>query len=175
MNNLIRPSKAYWIWGLFPINEKIILNSLQYQVQKVLESPKFEAHITLSGPFPKINSAFLKKLKMYSKNKNSVFLDVKGYDHKREKYESFFISIRNSLNLRNLRNDINKLTNPKLNKEYNPHISLSYGNHKKKEKELLIANLPKLQQNFKISRIAIAKVDENINLWDIIEIFDLEK
>ena len=174
MDNLIRTSKAYWIWGLFPINETIFLNSLQYKVQEVLKSPRFEAHITLSGPFLEIDKTLIKKLKNYSKYKSSVSIEVIGYDYKMEKYESFFIALKNSLNLNNLRSEVNKLTKPKFNKKYTPHISLSYGNHNKKDKEVLIATMPRLKKDFAISRLALVKVDENINLWNIKDTFDFK-
>ena len=175
MENLIKNIKAYWIWGLFPLSEKIFLNNLQYQVQKVLDSPEFEAHITLSGPFIEIDKNFIKQLKKYSQNTSPVLLDLKGYEYKMEIYESFFISIENSLKLKNLRDDINKIKKPKLIKNFTPHISLSYGNHEEKEKKFLISTLPRLRRELKISSLAIVKVDENINLWNIENIFNLKK
>lgn len=175
MENLSSNIKAYWIWGLFPLNEKIFLNNLQNQVQNVLESPKFEAHITLSGPFIGIDKKFRNQLKIYSKEKSPVLLDLKGYEYKMETYESFFISIENSLKLKNLRNDINKIKEPKLIKDFKPHISLSYGNHEKKEKDFLISTLPRLRKELKISSLAIVEVDEKINLWNIENVYNLKK
>ena len=54
-----------------------------------------------------------------------------------------------------------------------PHISLSYGNHEIKEKKILISKLPTLSKTIKMSKIALVEVDEDINLWKILECFDL--
>ena len=56
---------------------------------------------------------------------------------------------------------------------YSPHISLSYGNHEKKAKKELISNLPELNKTIRMSKIALIEVDEDINLWKILESFDL--
>ena len=58
---------------------------------------------------------------------------------------------------------------------YSPHISLSYGNHEIKAKKELIPNLPVLNQPIRMSKIALVEVDEDINLWKILESFELNK
>jgi len=52
---------------------------------------------------------------------------------------------------------------------------LSYGNHEIKEKKELISKLPKLNKPIRMSRIALVEVDEYINLWKILESFDLNQ
>jgi hypothetical protein len=44
---------------------------------------------------------------------------------------------------------------------------------KKKKKKNLIANLPVLNKPIRMSKIARVEVDEDINLWKILESFDL--
>lgn len=174
MNNSIRIAKAYWIWGLFPSNESIFLNKLQSQVQKVLKSPRFAVHITLCGPYLNLDETFIKKLNTLSKNYNPVSIDVNGYDHTIEPYESFYISIKNSEELNKLRMNIIKLKKFNFRRNYSPHISLTYGLHDTKEKEILTSKLPKLQKYLEISSIALVKVDENIKLWNIVKTFDFK-
>ena len=175
MENYIRITKGYWIWGLFPTKEKLFLKNLQDEVQKILKSPKFEPHITLSGPFFKIDEYFLNSLKTFSNNNSSFLLNLNGYDYKKEEYESFFISIKNSANLKILRKNLNKLTKTKSDKKYSPHISLSYGNHEKSKKSFLISKLPKLKRGLEMSSLALVKVNEDIKLWNIINTFELGK
>ncbi len=169
----MRISKAYWLWGLFPSKEKVFLNEIKAKVQSKLKSPFFETHITLSGPYLNIDNIFLNKLKNFAENNSAIMLNVRGYDFKQEIFKSFFISIENSPPLKELRINLYELNNFFPANNYSPHISLSYGNHLIKEKKELISNLPELNKPIRMSKIALVEVDENINLWKILESFDL--
>ena len=171
----MRITKGYWVWGLFPSKEKIVLNEIKAKVQSKLKSPFFETHITLTGPYSNIDNIFLNKLKTFTENNSAISLNVDGYDFKQEIFKSFYISIRNSCKIKDLRRNIYKLKNFDLTKNYLPHISLSYGNHDIKVKKELISNLPKLNKKIIMSKIALVEVDEDINLWKILECFDLNK
>ena len=169
----MRISKGYWIWGLFPSKDKYFLNKIKSRVQSKLESPFFETHITLSGPYLNIDNIFLNKLKTFAENNYAIMLNASGYDFKPEIFKSFYITIKNSRQLRELRRNICDLNNIDLVNNYSPHISLSYGDHEIKEKKELISKLPKLNKQIRMSSIALVEVNENINLWTILESFDL--
>ena len=100
-------------------------------------------------------------------------LNVGGYDFKQEIFKSFYISIENSQQLKELRRNLYELNNFDLANNYSPHISLSYGDHEIKVKKELISNLPELDKPIRLSKIALVEVDEDINLWKILESFDL--
>ena len=100
-------------------------------------------------------------------------LEAGGYEFKQEIFESFYIQIKNSPRLKELRKSIYELNNFDLANNYSPHISLSYGNHKLKEKKELLSNLPELKKPIRMSKIALVEVDEDINLWKILESFEL--
>ena len=138
-----------------------------------LKSPFFEIHITLAGPYLHIDNIFLNKLKDFTENNSVIMLNVGGYDFKKEIFKSFYITIENSQRLKELRRNIYELNNFDLAKNYSPHISLSYGNHEIKAKKEMISNLPELNQSIRMSKIALVEVDEDINLWKILESFDL--
>ena len=169
----MRISKGYWLWGLFPSVEKAFLNEIKSKVQSKLKSPFFETHITLAGPFLKIDNIFLSKLKNFLENNSVIALNVGGYGFKQEVFRSFYISIENSRQLKELRRNFYELNNFDLANNYSPHISLSYGNHEIKAKKELISNLPELNKPIRMSKIALVEVDEDINLWKILESFDL--
>ena len=169
----MRISKGYWLWGLFPFRQKVILNEIKSKVQSKLKSPFFETHITLAGPFLKIDNTFLSKLKNFLENNSVIALNVGGYGFKQEVFRSFYISIENSRQLKELRRNIYELNNFDLANNYSPHISLSYGNHEIKAKKEIISNLPELNQPIRMSKIALVEVDEDINLWKILKSFDL--
>ena len=169
----MRMSKGFWLWGLFPSQEKFFLNEIKAKVQSKLKSPFFETHITLAGPYLYIDNVFLKKLKTFANNNSAIMLNVGGYDFRQETYKSFYIAIKNSLRLKELRRNIYELNKFDLLDNYTPHISLSYGNHEMKEKKELISNLPELNNPIRMSKIALVEVNEDINLWKILESLDL--
>ena len=169
----MRISKGYWLWGLFPLKEANLLNEIKSKVQSKLKSPVFETHITLAGPYLNIDNSFLNKLKIFVERNSVIRLYVDGYDFKQEVFKSFYISIKNSNHLEELRKNIYELNKFDLEDNYLPHISLSYGNHEIKEKKRLISELPLFSKEIKMSKIALVEVDESINLWRIIKSFDL--
>ena len=168
----MRISKCYWLWGLFPSVEKVFLNQIKSKVQSKLQSPFFETHITLTGPYLSIDDIFLNKLKNFAENNSAIMLNVGGYDFKQEIFKSFYISIENSQQLKELRRNLYELKNFDLANNYSPHISLSYGDHEIKVKKELISNLPELDKPIRLSKIALVEVDEDINLWKILKSFD---
>ena len=171
MDNFKRNNEVYWIWGLFSGKENDFLNNIKEEVQDTLKSPNFQCHITLSGPFEKVDKKFLNKFKELKVNNFSIPLKVNGYNYKKEEFESFFISIKNTKELTNLREKIYELKKFKFQRKYSPHISLAYGNHETSKKHFLISKLPKLPIFLRVSRLSLVEVNESKNLWNIIEIF----
>ena len=169
----MRISRGYWLWGLFSSKDRFFLNEIKTIVQSKLRSPFFETHITLTGPYLNVDNIFLNKLKTLSEDNSSIMLDVDGYDFKQEIFQSFYIPIKKSQRLKELRRNICEINNFELENNYFPHISLSYGNHQIKVKKELISKLPELNKPIRMSKIALVEVDEDINLWKILESFDL--
>ena len=165
--------KVYYLWGLFPSEETEYLNLIKNKVQTKLISPYFYLHITLAGPYLNIDKNFISKLKSFAECNSSIMLDIDGYFFKQEIFKSFYISIKNSIYLKQLRKNISKLNHFDLNNKYSPHISLCYGNHQIKEKKELILKLPKLDKQIRISKIAFVEINKDINKWKIQKSFYL--
>ena len=165
--------KTYYLWGLFPPEDTEYLNFIKDKVQSKLISPYFDMHITLSGPYLDIDKTFKDKLKIFGANNPLIILHSNGYFFKQEMYKSFFIVIKNSLELIDLRKNIAKLKKFDLDNNYSPHISLCYGNHQIEEKKELICNLPKFNKIIKMSKIGLVEINHDINQWKIEESFDL--
>ena len=91
--------------------EDNLLNKIKAKVQRKLKSPSFETHITLTGPYLNIDNIFLNKLKTFAENNSAIMLNVFGYDFKQEIFESFYITIKNSQDLQELRRKIYELNN----------------------------------------------------------------
>tara|TARA_Y100000589_G_scaffold310637_1_gene329195 strand:- start:74 stop:586 length:513 start_codon:yes stop_codon:yes gene_type:complete len=165
--------KAYYLWGLFPPEETEYLYSIKNKVQIKLLSPNFEPHITLAGPYFNIDNTFICKLRTFVESNSSIMLQVDGYCFKQEMFKSFYIAIKNSINLKKLRKNISNLNICNLDTNYSPHISLCYGNHEIQEKEELISKLPKLYELIRISKIALVEINEDIDQWKIKQSFYL--
>ncbi len=169
----MRISKAYWIWGQFSEKDTSYLNSLKDNVQILLKSPNFDIHLTLCGPYEKLNCDLLNNLNNLSKKNKSIILNLEKFDFNDEKFKSFYIKINKSIELNNLRNTIYKLSKFDRNNNYEPHISLAYGNHKKYNKDLLISKMPKLKKKILLSKISLVYVNEELNIWRILNDYDL--
>ena len=169
----MRISKAYWIWGQFSIKDTLYLNSIKDNVQIFLESPNFDIHLTICGPYEKLGCDFLNNLKNLSNKNQSIILNLEKFDFSDEKFKSFFIKTNQSIELNNLRNSIYKLSKFASKNDYDPHISLAYGNHKKYQKDLLISRMPKLRKKILLSKISLVYVNEELNIWRILNNYDL--
>ena len=165
--------KMYYLWGLFPPEEIEYLNFIKDKVQSKLISPCFDLHITLLGPYLNIHKTFRSKLKSFAEINSSIILNVDGYGFNQEMFKSFYISIKDSLNLKELRKNISKLNKFDSDNNYAPHISLCYGDHKIEEKRKLISKLPKLNKLIRVSKIALVEINDDINQWQLHESFEL--
>ena len=169
----MRISKAYWIWGQFSKQDTLYLNSIKDNVQISLKSPKFDIHLTLCGPYEKLAHDFLFNLNNLSNKNQSIILNLEKFDYSDEKFRSFFIKTTKSIELNNLRNSIYKLSKFASKNDYEPHISLAYGNHKKYNKDLLILRMPKLRKKILLSKISLVYVNEELNIWRILNNYNL--
>ena len=169
----MRISKAYWIWGQFSINDTLYLNSIKDNVQIFLKSPKLDIHLTICGPYEKLSCDLFNNLKNLSNKNQSIILNLEKFDFSDEKFKSFFIKTNKSIELNNLRNNIYKLSKFDSKDDYDPHISLAYGDHEKYHKDLLISRMPKLRKKILLSNISLVYVNEESNIWRILNNYDL--
>lgn len=171
----MRISSVYWLWGQFSIEEEIYLNSIKDKVQETLISPSFSAHMTLTGPYFEVNSYFVEDLKNLVKKNYTLRIFINGYRFKRQTYQSFYISIKNSNEINDIRRKIYNINKFHNNNNYEPHISLAYGNHANNEKLKLISQLSLLKKSLEISKLSLVEVNEDLNIWKVIESFEFKK
>ena len=93
-------NQAFWLWGQFTENSTKSLNILKNVVQNKLSSPEFEAHITLAGPYKKIDKSLINSLNTFFIEKSSINLYLKNYEFQDYFYKSFYISVRNQMILK---------------------------------------------------------------------------
>ena len=142
------------------------MEKIKYETNKLLFSPKFRIHLTIGGPFYDFPEEQIKKLILICENFDAFKIEPDKYSFSDEYFESFFIKIKNSKSLTILRDQIMSINKIEYLRYFNPHISLSYGDHSIKDKKILLKELPKLKKFFLIESISLVKFDELLFEWD---------
>jgi len=168
----LRVTKGFWIWGGFNKKQNIFLESIKEKVNHFLPSPDFLIHLTLAGPYDEIDNRFLESVKYYCKKNLPIKLNPLGFKYKQQTYESFYIPINYSLEIKKLRSNLHFIKKFPIENNFEPHISLAYGNHDLISKKELIDTLPNLDFSLNLSNLVIAKVDESIQQWNIIQKYE---
>ena len=169
-----RISKGFWIWGEFTETDSAFLSGISNTVQKTLKSPSFDIHLTLAGPFNNLNESSIANIKKICQNHSCIKVSPLEYEYKNDFFESFYIPIENSKKLIGLRNSIYRATKSNALQHFYPHISLSYGDHKKQIKENLISKLVVIKKTITIDKITIVDVNEDIFMWRPLEKIELK-
>ena len=162
-----RRAKAFWIWSEFTQSDTDYLTGVSKKVKYHLKTPDFKLHLTLAGPFENIQESERKLIKKLCDKISPIKLRTHKYDFKKEYFESFFISIENSDDLNNLREDIFRIKRFNTNKKFYPHISLAYGNHEERLKNDLLGSLPCLISNINIDKICFVDANKQIEQWQV--------
>ncbi len=171
----MRLQESYWLWGEFCNEDCQYLTNLKSRVQNKLQSPDFNIHITLAGPYKSINKQFIDSVKIFSKSQVSFDLELFLYETKIDFYQSFYIPVNYSENLKKLRSSI-YLLKPFLSYEkYSPHISLAYGNHLQKDKKELIKIIEAPIHSVCMDKVSLVFVNESEEIWNILESFHFSK
>tara|TARA_B100000900_G_scaffold16404_1_gene12948 strand:- start:505 stop:1026 length:522 start_codon:yes stop_codon:yes gene_type:complete len=169
-----RIPNAYSIWFI-PSGEKYItLRTTIIELSHIFGGIKFVPHVTLISNLD-YNEKFLSnKVENIAKQIKpfDIYLDEIGYST--EFFQSFFINVRINNHLAYIRK-IAQLNFPKISGEYNPHLSLAYGNIDSKIKENLKNNIHCTVKNFKVRELYLAHNDEINFKWKVINKFSLIK
>ena len=168
-----RISKAYWVWFQFEDKDTKKLNKIKKIVNYYLKGPYFKIHLTVTGPYLKFNKKDLDQINIISKKIKKFKIILNEYKITNQKFTSFYISIKNSKKLIEIRKKFLNTNYKKLNIKYKPHISLFYGNKDIIKKKFVIRKIQKLNKFITIDKLCIVDVDEKINKWKIIKIFKL--
>ena len=171
MNYKRRILKGFWVWGQFDANStKRIINN-QQEINNTLKGPKFDVHITLSGPISNLDNFVKLKLNQISNSFSPIRLFSEGIDMKDEFFQSLFFRIKKNKDLLNLKMKIDDEL-VLSSKNYFPHISLYYGDAKKDIKMESIRNIKGLSDVI-LEKISLVDVDETINSWKVVETYSL--
>tara|TARA_B100001057_G_C22379928_1_gene768008 strand:+ start:105 stop:623 length:519 start_codon:yes stop_codon:yes gene_type:complete len=161
-----RDSKSFWIWGQFDNKSTNSLNEIYSITNSNFIGPKFDLHLTISGPIKFKNDIILEKFYSLKQKLKSFNIKINKYSFSNFFYESLYVSVFLNKNLENLKMIIDKEFD--LNqKMYKPHISLFYGKKRTNEKKKLIRTLPTLPECVKLSKLCFVNVNEEKKMWDI--------
>ncbi len=168
-----RISKGYWIWGQFNIDTTHIIKCLYQKINNRLNGPNFDVHLTISGPFNYDGSTQKETFEAISSKFNKIDLQLKGINQTNEFYRSLFINVAENENLSDLKKYIDYSFNINAS-QYYPHISLFYGIVDTDVKKAIIKQF-KTPTSAIMDKISIAKVDEEINSWEVLKSYSLLK
>lgn len=171
-----RTSTGFWIWLQFDELSNEVCQSLQFKVQKIIKSPLFGAHLTISGPFTNIDQNFISKFFGLGDTLTRFPIFIESYCYSEEYFESFFLKVTSDQNLLRLKNEIDITFGAKPNiNNFNPHISLAYGNATAERKIECIERLPELQKSFMVNKLSLIHADEISEKWDLIKVISLKE
>ena len=99
-------------------------------------------------------------------------METHSYGMKDTFFQALYIEIEKSKSLAGLKKDLDK-TLLKNNGEFFPHISLFYGLEDESRKQLVIDELPALPEEILLNKLSIARIEDDIEAWEVIHSFPL--
>ena len=170
-----KKNKKFALWCQFTKSDMDFLEKLQFKVNKNFEGPKFKIHLTLLGSLMIINNNIINQITRQCEVIKQIKIIPSRYNVSQKFFMSLFIETKKTKDLLNLKNVFENLLQIKSNKEFIPHISLTYGDFNKNDKMDYIAKLDQLDTEFTLDRICIVDVSGEVSSWEIIKTFFLQK
>ena len=164
--------KTYYIWGAFSHIDFTSLNRLQKRVNDLFNGPDFIVHLTLSGPFYDLDDATIGGIEDLAENNNMIEMTTNGYGIEDSIFQSFYVQIQESSELINLKGRLDDLLNIKP-KDFNPHISLFYGNIRQTLKQEVISKLETPPEVITLDRISIVEIIDDVESWEVLYTYPL--
>ncbi|GIS41027.1 MAG: hypothetical protein Ct9H90mP13_08730 [Pseudomonadota bacterium] len=112
----------------------------------MFNGPDFIVHLTLSGPFYDLDEATIGGIEDLAVTNNKIEMTTNGYGIEDNIFQSFYVQIQKSSELMNLKGRLDDLLSI-TPKDFNPHISLFYGNIRQTLKQEVISKLEPLQKS----------------------------
>ena len=164
--------KTYYIWGEFPRTDFALLNKLHQRANHFLNGPDFKVHLTLSGPFYDLGEETLGAIEELAVTNNMIEMTTNGYGIEDNIFQSFYIQIQMSSELMNLKGRLDDLLNI-TPKDFNPHISLFYGNIRQTLKQEVISKLDTPPEVITLDRISIVEIVDDVESWEVLYTYPL--
>ncbi len=149
-------------------DNKIFADYITY-FSKLYGSDWFLPHVTLFGRInlnPNLFYSFFNKIKSDSKIENVDSLNIKIGD---SPWKRLYIQLSLNKNLLELQKKIDKKLRQYRSYEFDPHLSLAYGNFKPEKKDI---SLISYEEMISFSSLAIVNTPNEVKNWNIIQKFD---
>tara|TARA_S200000501_G_scaffold115553_1_gene108581 strand:+ start:761 stop:1282 length:522 start_codon:yes stop_codon:yes gene_type:complete len=167
-----RIPNAYSIW-LIPNDEKyILLRETIIELSHFFEGIKFIPHVTLISNLDYSEKFLSKKVDSIAKKIKSFDIYFNEVSYLDKFFQSFFIKVKMNNRLAYARK-IAQSSFSMIKEEYNPHLSLAYGNIETKIKKNLKNKIQCPIKNFKVEELYLAHNDEVNFKWEVINKFPL--
>ena len=164
--------KTYYIWGEFSHKDFTSLNRLQKRVNDLFNGPDFIIHLTLSGPFYDLDEATIGGIEDLAVTNNKIEMTTNGYGIEDNIFQSFYVRIQKSSELINLKGKLDDLLSI-TPKDFNPHISLFYGNIRQTLKEGVINQLDAPPKMIILDRLSIVEIVDDVESWELLYSYPL--
>ena len=164
--------KTYYIWGEFSHTDFTLLNKLHQRVNDLLNGPDFIVHLTLSGPFYDLDEATIGGIEDLAVTNNKIEMTTNGYGIEDNIFQSFYVQIQKSSELINLKGRLDDLLSI-TPKDFNPHISLFYGNIRQTLKQEVISKLDTPPEVITLDRISIVEIVDDVESWEVLYAYPL--
>ena len=166
-----RISKGYWVWGQFDPGSTKQIASLYKKINKKLNGPNFDVHLTISGPIAYEEELHTPIFKNLSSSLPKFKIQLDGLGYKDEFFQSLFLNVVENQDLKKLKMLVDRNFN--LNEAgYFPHISLFYGKADEGTK-INIVNKSTPPKQVLLDKISVVKVDEEIKSWKVLKSYQL--
>ena len=157
------------VWLLPKAQDKKIFEEYITFYSDLYGSDTFAPHVTLFGRLnvnPKLFYSFFNNIKLESKIENVYILNTKIGE---PPWKRMYIQLSLNRSLAELQNKIHKKLIKYRNYEFDPHVSLSYGNFTPDKKDM---SLISFEETISFSSLAIVDTPSEIKKWSIIQQFD---
>ena len=157
------------VWLLPKAKDNKIFTEYIRFFSKLYDTDRFLPHVTLFGRMnvnPELFYSFFNKIKLESKIDNVQILKIKIGD---PPLKRMYIQLSLHKNLIELQKKIYKKFKRYRNYEFDPHVSLAYGNFTPGKKDI---SLISHQEMISFSSIAIVNTHNEIKDWNIIKKFN---
>ena len=157
------------VWLLPQAKDNKIFTEYIRFYSKLYATDRFLPHVTLFGRMnvnPELFYSFFNRVKSESEIDNVQTLKIKIGD---PPWKRMYIQLSLKKNLVELQKKIDKKFNRYCNYEFDPHVSLVYGNFTPDKKDI---SLISHQEMISFSSIAIVNTPNEIKNWNIIQKFD---
>ena len=163
---------AYSIWFI-PNGEKFsLLKKKIIELSQFFGGIKFVPHVTLISNLDYNEKVLNKKIETIAKKIRPFNIYFNEIEYLDEFFQSFFISVKINNYLTYARKTA-QFSFSQINEQYNPHLSLAYGNIKSEIKKNLKTKIHCPIKKFKVRELYLAHNDEVNFKWEVINKFPL--